>query len=324
MAINLQQSIINFLNFHTASTTPNQNFLKMKSLKHCLLTASLKIFIAFTIIASLCFFTVAMKAIKIADDVWKQLGLTSVDGNININVSVGSGALQYAGAKNAKNIAVGDRAGVINQLVAYAKKYTAGAEFKNDYKRRWEAYKNDWVRRNYKPEPVTVTAESIKAEEKQRLEQQLKAAEQNLNSPNPKIKNGAPYAIENTKKQIAALEDPNNPVIKRRLDEANRMATASQKQYDESKQKFEAEHPEDPQVLIKKRLQQILDVTADVDYAAELKEGYKGKKVFVNPVYEKKPAEWKLAFRAGKAATDAVRAAAQQWLKELNAAPKRS
>jgi hypothetical protein len=62
-----------------------------------------------------------------------------------------------------------------------------------------------------------------------------------------------------------------------------------------------------------------LNKTADIDYAAELKDGYKGKKVFVNPTYERKPAEWKLAFRAGKAATDAIRAAAVQWLKELNA-----
>ena len=70
-------------------------------------------------------------------------------------------------------------------------------------------------------------------------------------------------------------------------------------------------------MLLKKRLQEILDITADVDYAAELKDGYNGKKVFVNPAYEKKAAEWKLAYRAGKTTTDAVRAAAQQWLAEL-------
>jgi len=296
----------------------------MKLHQYSLLPAGFKTFMCLSIIGVICFFTIAMKATKIADDLWKQLGLTSTDANININVSVGSGVLQYAGAKYAKNIAIGDRVAVVSQLVAYAKKYTATAEFKNDYKRRWEAYKNEWMKRNSQPEHVTITAASIKAEEKQRLEQQLKTAEQNLNSTNPKIKNGAPYAIDNIKKQIAALEDPNNPVIKRKLDEANRMYNDMQKYYSESKQKFEAEHPEDPQVLIKKRLQQILDITSDVDYAAELKEGYKGKKLFVNPVYEKKPADWKLAFRAGKAATEAVRTAAQQWLKELNNAPKRS
>ena len=63
-------------------------------------------------------------------------------------------------------------------------------------------------------------------------------------------------------------------------------------------------------------LQEILDVTADVDYNAELKQGPKYK-VFVNPVYEKKSKDWKLAYRAGKQAVDAVRAAAQKWLGEI-------
>ena len=164
----------------------------------------------------------------------------------------------------------------------------------------------------------TPTAEEIKLEEKQRLEQQLKGAEANLNSPNSKIKNAAPHAIENIKKQLQALDDPNNPRIKRRLEDANRMNEAIRKQHNEKMQKFEANYPEDPQVLLKQRLQQIIDITADVDYGAELKEGFQGKKVFANPIYEKNPADWKLAFRAGKPATDAVRTAAQEWLKKLN------
>ena len=58
-------------------------------------------------------------------------------------------------------------------------------------------------------------------------------------------------------------------------------------------------------------------MTEDVDYSAELKAGDNGLKIFVNPAYERKPAEWKLAYRAGKPATDALRAAAEKWLKEL-------
>jgi hypothetical protein len=82
-------------------------------------------------------------------------------------------------------------------------------------------------------------------------------------------------------------------------------------------QKFEAEYPQDPQQLMKRRLQKILDITTDVDYNAELKDAGRVK-VFVNPAYESKPKEWKLAYRAGKASTDAVRKFAQDWLKQLN------
>jgi hypothetical protein len=150
----------------------------------------------------------------------------------------------------------------------------------------------------------------------QRLEKLLKAAEPGLNSPNENVKKNATVRVENIKKQISELNDPNNASIKRRVDNATRYRNDILEQHSKEQQ-FLSDYPEDPKALLKKRLQTILDITADVDYAAELKVVH-GTKYFVNPDYEKKPLEWKLAFRAGKAATDAVRAAAQQWLKESN------
>jgi len=117
---------------------------------------------------------------------------------------------------------------------------------------------------------------------------------------------------------LETVDDPNNRVIKQRLDYAQRSNEQAVKQYQDKVKKFEANYPADPRQMIKIRLQQILDITADVDYSAELKDGWNNKvKVFVNPVYEKKPPEWKLAYRAGKQATDVLRSAAQQWLNEL-------
>lgn len=273
-----------------------------------------KSFAAVSVISFFCFFTIVVKAKKMTDDVWKQLGLTSADADLNIRNSILQGNLYYFGAKNAGNIITGNRVALINDIVAYAKKYGNSAEFKAKYK---------MYRDQMKPKPYEFTAatpESIKAQERTRLENNLKVAEEGLNSPNPKIKNGAPLRIENIKKELAALDDPNNKTIKRLIDENNRMNEDVIKQNEEQMKKFEARYPEDPKVLIKKRLLEILDVTADVDYAAELKEvEWQGKKwkVFVNPSYEKKSKEWKLAFRAGKSATDAVRAAAEKWLKEI-------
>ncbi|HEY6954996.1 MAG TPA: hypothetical protein VI385_07110 [Flavisolibacter sp.] len=291
----------------------------MKLSNHSPVAAGLNALLAVFIISSFCLFIAAKKAARVTQDLWRQLGLTQEAADMNINFSFQSGMFLYEGAKNAKDIAMGNRVAVVNQLVAYSKKYMASPKFQSDYLHKWTISKNDWEKRN--PDPATfatpVTGESIRIEERQRLEKQLKVAEDGLNSPNPKVKNGAPYAIENTKKQIAALEDPNNAVVKRKLDEAARMAAAQQKQYLEAKHVFDSSHPKDPAGLVKIRLQEILNKTVDIDYAAELKDGYNGKKVFVNPAYESKPVEWKLAFRAGKAATDAIRAAAVQWLKEL-------
>lgn len=272
--------------------------------------AGSKILAVLSIVSLFGFSIISVQTKQVVDDVWKQLGLTLPEANRNINSSFIYGNLYYTGAKYAKSIAVGDRVGIINQLVTYAKKYWNSNEFKTAY--------NDYRMRNKPAEPMKlpVTAESIKTQEKNRLEKNLKTAEEGLNSTNPKIKNGAPFRIENIKKELAALDDPNNATIKKRLDDAKRSDDYAVKLYNQAMEKFEMEYPTDPTTLLKKRLQQILDITENVDYAAELKNGNKFK-LFVNPEYEKKPKEWKLAYRAGKQTTDAVRAAAQQWLKEL-------
>ncbi|HUR10324.1 MAG TPA: hypothetical protein VM012_03095 [Flavitalea sp.] len=283
----------------------------MKRSAVVLLTKALHTILVFLIISCFSFFIIAKTVNDRADDIWKQLGIPLTQANQNIRQSFIFGHLQYLGTRNAKNIAPGERISMINQLVAYAKKYWNSKEFQADYK-NYRAHNKP-----ADPERMLITAESIKIEEKARLEKALKTAEEGLNSPNPKIKNGAPLRIENVKKELAALDNPDNLVIKRRLDDVNRSFDYALKQQGTAMEKFSLQYPEDPKELLKKRLQEMLTITAEVDYDAELKDVNKFK-MFVNPDYEKKPKEWKLAFRAGQAATDAVRAAAQQWLKELN------
>jgi hypothetical protein len=284
----------------------------MKTSLFKLFSIVLRSILAVTAISLLCFFAVAVRTKKMVDDVWQQLGLTLPDAELNIKNSILQGSLYYYGAKNAKNIIAGNRVAVVNELVAYAKKYSSSSEFKGSYKK----YRDQMRPKPY--EYVPATAESIKAREKQRLEMNLKTAEEGLNSTNPKIKNGAPLRIENIKKELAALDDPNNKTIKRLLDNEQHSYESIVKQNEEALKNFDQKYPEDPQLLIKRRLEEILDITADVDYAAELRETeWKGKKwkTFVNPLYEKKSKDWKLAFRAGKPVTDAVRMAAEKWLK---------
>jgi hypothetical protein len=279
-----------------------------------IIMAGLKTIFTLFGISSFCFFITAMKVKEAADDIWEQVGLTLSQAQNNINQSFIKGHFFYDGAKNAKNIALGDRVAVVNQMVAYAKTYWNSPELQTAYKNYWTQQYNRTKAK--KPVPPVLTADSIRAVEMQRLEKLLKAAESGLNSPNPNVKNNATIRVENIKKQMTELNDPNNASIKTRVDNANRYRNDILEQHSKE-QEFLSEYPEDPKALLKKRLQAILDITADVDYVAALTEA-NGIKYFVNPDYEKKPSEWKLAFRAGKAATDAVRSAAKQWLKELN------
>jgi hypothetical protein len=278
--------------------------------KKFLLTALKTSLTLFTSV-SMCLILLALKTKERADDLWKQLGITQSVANINIQVSVTSDFLQYAGARNAKNIAVGNRAAVINDLVAYSKKFTSSAEFKKMYE--FERSKH----RPANPAQFKINMDSLRTVEKQRIEQEIKNTEANANSTNTKIKNAVPYRLEALRKELAEVDNPNNKKIQAIVSELQSFNSAVTNEYQIKLQKFNEDFPENPQLIIKKRLQEILDITADVDYDAEIKQAGKFK-VFVNPSYEKKSKEWKLAYRAGKSATDAVRAAAKKWLDELN------
>jgi hypothetical protein len=77
----------------------------------------------------------------------------------------------------------------------------------------------------------------------------------------------------------------------------------------------------DPDVTLRRRLQEFLDLTADVDYAAKTS-GPHGTGTFVDESYEAKPTAWKMCYRAGREAGEAARAFATDWLAELSAAKK--
>ena len=81
----------------------------------------LKVCIVIVVICVSCFFIMAMKARQMAEDVWKQLGVDVAQANLDIKFSFINGYLDYTGAKNAKNIVLGNRVAVVKDLVEYAK-----------------------------------------------------------------------------------------------------------------------------------------------------------------------------------------------------------
>lgn len=74
----------------------------------------------------------------------------------------------------------------------------------------------------------------------------------------------------------------------------------------------EDRYPADPNKLIKKRLEEFLEVSGSVDFDARL-----NGRMFANPEYESKSDKWKMCYRAGKEVVAAARDEAQKWLKEL-------
>jgi hypothetical protein len=74
--------------------------------------------------------------------------------------------------------------------------------------------------------------------------------------------------------------------------------------------------PKDPKVALKQALQTFLTATEGVDYAAAT-EQRETKKYFTNHAYESKPEAWKMAFRAGREASEGSRGFVKAWLAEL-------
>jgi hypothetical protein len=80
--------------------------------------------------------------------------------------------------------------------------------------------------------------------------------------------------------------------------------------------RWEAEYPANFNELLKRKLNEFLQLTADIDYGAKLTQRW-SKMVFADPALEAKDPFWKACFRSGKTTVDAARSYAQQWLLEL-------
>ncbi|HXO74439.1 MAG TPA: hypothetical protein VN824_04395, partial [Puia sp.] len=113
---------------------------------------------AILVLISCSFFSFVV-APRLAEGIWKQLGISQQDGNDKIKKSFLDGWFHYEGLKNAKNIAAGDRAAVTTDLLAYTKQYLGSPVFKAAY---------DKLRTESKPsEPVdnTKTKDQIRQEQ---------------------------------------------------------------------------------------------------------------------------------------------------------------
>ncbi len=178
----------------------------------------------------------------------------------------------------------GDKKAATIELCQYIKDYVNTKEFVDQYQ---------MMRAKAKPtqEPYQMSKEQIQAFEKNMIEAE-KA-----------IKASAAYVdaqqLAEAKKVIAEKraefqEMKNNPTPNKTL--------------------WEKVYPEDPELMVKNRLNEYLALSKTVNFDAELKQ-VGSKKKFVNPQYENKSLKWKAIYRAGKDANVAATAFIQDWLK---------
>jgi hypothetical protein len=214
-------------------------------------------------------------------------------------VSSGSVFFGSAAARVFKAAPAATQKAIVEGLIGWAKSYTATPEFARAYAERRQAGK---------PQPPDPNAGAV--DEKKQRDEIAKMKKMAASLPPEQRK-----AIEEAAKMMEDMQK--DPQMRQLQAEGAKMARkAAQDEYQRDLATWNEEHPENPTVLIAKRLRAFLAVSAGVDFSAKLVP--RGNQMaFADPNLEKKPAEWKLCYRAGPDAVGAARAAAAAWLKEI-------
>ncbi len=184
-------------------------------------------------------------------------------------------------AKLLPSIITGDKAAAAKELCDYVKSYVGSEAFMVEYKKLKES-------------SVPLTDGGMSLGTMKRNSEVLRKNIKNYPNDTKYVAEQQKQLDENEKKIAAILE--------------------TMKKSFPGKDAWEKTYPADPAVIIKKRLQEYIQLAATVDFNAKLA-GSGKKQTFVNPVYEKKSLKWKAIYRAGKEVNDVVTAFVKEWLK---------
>jgi len=251
-----------------------------------------------------------MAVAAVAQDHLATLGISEGRAKEAVFDSFVSDAVSIAG-KPAAFIAMAPaaRVALVNFALNLARTFAESDEFKRRYADHREA-------NGPEPLPEEQTADAIFAKQRAGFENQVAEMRKLFDQITPEQRATLEEGWADMRRQLDEMEKGERRTQIEGLLKDQR--TQQIRQRDEAMKEMEKTYPADPRALIALRLRRFLDVTKDVDYAAQLVDKDK-KKVFADAALEARPAEWKMSFRAGKPATDTARAFAQKWLNDLQA-----
>ncbi len=243
-----------------------------------------------------------------AQDHLATLGISEGRAKEAVFDSFMSDAVSIAG-KPAAFIAMSPEARValVNFTLTLARTFVESDDFKRRYADHREANGPD-------PLPEGQTADDVLAKQRAGFENQVAEMRKLFDQITPEQRATLEEGWKQMRDQLTAMETGE----RRKQLEAilNQQRADQMRQRDLAMQAFEKTYPADPRALVAMRLRHFLDATSDVNFDARLVDKDK-KRVFGDATLEAKPAEWKMAFRAGKPATQTARTFAERWLAEL-------
>lgn len=280
--------------------------MKQLTAKTALTRLRLSVIAIILVIISLFLFSFTVN--KLADDFFKQLGISKTSANEKITGSILGGYLDGYGVSNIKNIASGNRSAVVKNLLAYTKQYVNSSGFIKEYNAKKEAAK---------PKEAKVqTPEEMRTQMIDLYKKSVIETEASIKKADESMKKYFVTALDAAKKQLKEAEDPNNKYISSYKKNYGQMVKSAASSYQSQIAQWQKEYPDNHLLFVKGRLQVFMNETGDIDFDAQLTEK-NGKKYFVNREYEYKGNRWKMCFRAGKDAITTARDLVQQWIDEI-------
>ena len=275
--------------------------------QHSLRQSSIHVFLLTLILSIIGISLLSFKTEQLYGDFLKQLGITKQEANEKISNSFLGGGLDYYGV-NIKNLISNDRAAVVKDLASYAKQYAASQEYIKQYAT---------LKERHKPEPYKLeTPEEMRNNMIKSAKEAVRQTEESLKKAPAEMKTIFEKTVDAAKQNLRQAEDPNNKYMKAYAQNFPAMEKQMKESHERLLQEWETKYPSNHLLYVKVRLQEFINATDNVDFSAQLTER-NGKKYFVNPEYERKGSQWKMAFRAGKEAVESARTFAQQWMSEI-------
>src|SRR5690349_11038480 len=216
---------------------------------------------------------------SLGDDFLKQLGLTKPGAEEKIRQGILGGSIDVYGIKGLKNIAVGNRTAVANDILAYTKKYASSADFLKNYNELREYHKPKFQKLQ--------TPEEMRAEAVANQKKGIAQMEETIKKADAANKPIFEKVLISAKEDLKKVEDPNSKHNAAYAKNYEQGVKQNQQNYDRQIVDWEAKYPANHLLYVKKRLQEFLNETADIDFEAELITK-NGKKYFVNRAYESK------------------------------------
>lgn len=261
-------------------------------------------------------------AFKIAD-VFTDLGITKLQAEDFVSGSLTGDVFLYP--NSAAKVPLTSRVSIVQAIGNFAKIYTKTDDFKNRYAEWWKSQEP------VKPETAEARIAREKAEQVQSVADAEKSQKEMVQTMKKQIAETKDAAIKKQLEealkysvdiQVQLKKQIESPDYQKQMKEMQEMTTrVYTEEYKEKSERYTSDYAywktiQNPNVLIKQRLNGFLEISSTVDFNAQLKTENNRKK-FVKEEYEQKNDTWRRCFRAGKPAVDIARAISQEWLKEL-------